>query len=208
MKLPCCLSLWINYSGVSVINLRKILCCFFFGDAKFLVLTQKRTPVKPHRFESRDPTRKQKIVLREKSPGKAEAKWYSGGSFKPIGSMYGILTYIWWIFKVNVGAYTIHGSYGKDFFQFSPRMFGEDDSHFDLHLFFKSVSWNHQLRITTSWFWAIGANLVDPEVVNWPWPHACGSMSWNNVTQVLGMGNPGQKGKPKEKPESMSGWIR
>ena len=33
----------------------------------------------------------------------------------PIGSMYGIFTYIWWIFMVNVGKYTIHGSSGYDF---------------------------------------------------------------------------------------------
>ena len=26
--------------------------------------------------------------------------------------MYGIFTYIWFIFMVNVGKYTIHGSYG------------------------------------------------------------------------------------------------
>ena len=31
----------------------------------------------------------------------------------PIGSMYGIFTYIWLIFMVNVGKYTIHGSYGS-----------------------------------------------------------------------------------------------
>ena len=31
----------------------------------------------------------------------------------PIGSMYGIFTYIWLIFMVNVGKYTIHGSYGN-----------------------------------------------------------------------------------------------
>ena len=30
----------------------------------------------------------------------------------PIGSMYRIFTYIWLIFMVNVGKYTIHGSYG------------------------------------------------------------------------------------------------
>ena len=30
----------------------------------------------------------------------------------PIPSMYGIFTYIWWIFMVNVGKYTIHGCYG------------------------------------------------------------------------------------------------
>ncbi len=29
----------------------------------------------------------------------------------PIGSMYGIFTYIWLIFMVNVGKYTIHGAY-------------------------------------------------------------------------------------------------
>ena len=27
----------------------------------------------------------------------------------PIGSMYGIFTYIWLKFKINVGKYTIHG---------------------------------------------------------------------------------------------------
>ena len=30
----------------------------------------------------------------------------------PIGSMYGIFPYIWLIFMVNVGKYTIHGCYG------------------------------------------------------------------------------------------------
>ena len=30
----------------------------------------------------------------------------------PIRSMYGVFTYIWLIFMVNVGKYTIHGSYG------------------------------------------------------------------------------------------------
>ena len=29
-----------------------------------------------------------------------------------IGSMYDIFTYIWLIFMMNVGKYTIHGSYG------------------------------------------------------------------------------------------------
>ena len=33
--------------------------------------------------------------------------------YKPIGSMYGIFTYIWSIFMVNVSKYTIHGSYGR-----------------------------------------------------------------------------------------------
>ena len=35
-----------------------------------------------------------------------------GGIDYPIGSMYGIFTYIWWISMVNVGKYTIHGYYG------------------------------------------------------------------------------------------------
>ena len=35
-----------------------------------------------------------------------------GTNFPILGSMYGIFTYIWLIFMVNVGKYTIHGSYG------------------------------------------------------------------------------------------------
>ena len=35
----------------------------------------------------------------------------SHGSY-PIPSMYGIFTHIWLVFMVNVGKYTIHGSYG------------------------------------------------------------------------------------------------
>ena len=34
-------------------------------------------------------------------------------AINPIGSMYGIFTYIWVIFGVNVGKYSIHGSYGN-----------------------------------------------------------------------------------------------
>ena len=37
---------------------------------------------------------------------------YRWGFPLPIGSMYGIFTYIWLIFMVNVAKYTIHGSYG------------------------------------------------------------------------------------------------
>ena len=33
-------------------------------------------------------------------------------SILPIGSVYGIQTYIWWMFILNVGKYTINGSYG------------------------------------------------------------------------------------------------
>ena len=44
-------------------------------------------------------------------------QWISGKSYiyTPMGSMYGILcifTYIWLMCMVNVGKYTIHGSYG------------------------------------------------------------------------------------------------
>ena len=38
----------------------------------------------------------------------------------PIGSMYGIFTYIWLIFMVNVATYTIHGSYGYGICEISP----------------------------------------------------------------------------------------
>ena len=33
-------------------------------------------------------------------------------TYYPIGPMYGILTYVWSIFVVNVGKYAIDGSYG------------------------------------------------------------------------------------------------
>ena len=38
---------------------------------------------------------------------------------EPIGSMYGIFTYIWLIFMVNVGKYTIHGLLGESFVDLS-----------------------------------------------------------------------------------------
>ena len=43
-------------------------------------------------------------------------KWWSGlgVSSKPRCSMYGIFTYFWAIFGVNVGKYSIHGASGKD----------------------------------------------------------------------------------------------
>ena len=47
----------------------------------------------------------------------------------PIGSMYGIFTYIWLIFMVNVGKYTIHGSFG----------FGEDAPILTFAYFFRWV---------------------------------------------------------------------
>ena len=44
--------------------------------------------------------------------------WINYGSTKkdvttqPIGSMYAIFTYIWVIFRADVGKYSIHGAYG------------------------------------------------------------------------------------------------
>ena len=43
---------------------------------------------------------------------KHKVTWIRAGLPLPIGSMYGIFTYIWLIFMVNVGKYSIHGSYG------------------------------------------------------------------------------------------------
>ena len=47
------------------------------------------------------------------SPSMMAFRHLSSNCAKPIGSMYGTYTYIWLIFMVNVGEYTIHGSYGK-----------------------------------------------------------------------------------------------
>ena len=40
--------------------------------------------------------------------------WCNSTWRHPIGSMYGIFTYIWLIFMVNVGKYAIHGSNGHE----------------------------------------------------------------------------------------------
>ena len=39
----------------------------------------------------------------------------------PIPSTYGIFTYIWLIFMVNVGKYTIHGLFGNECHPYHPR---------------------------------------------------------------------------------------
>ena len=42
--------------------------------------------------------------------------WLEGGRYTyPIGSMYGIFTYIYHKNQPNVGKYTIHGSYGYEY---------------------------------------------------------------------------------------------
>ena len=42
----------------------------------------------------------------------------------PICSMYGIFTYIWVIFRANVGKYSIHGAYGIGNMMRNHEMFG------------------------------------------------------------------------------------
>ena len=59
--------------------------------------------------------------LPTQTPGNSRPYWGhfwrdDGGSYIPIWSTYGIFTYIWLIFMVNVGKYTIHGSYGILYF--------------------------------------------------------------------------------------------
>ena len=39
----------------------------------------------------------------------------SRGTLCPMGSMYDMFTHIWLLVMVNVGKYTIHGSYGHPF---------------------------------------------------------------------------------------------
>ena len=50
-------------------------------------------------------------------PGRWKLGSINGERINPIGSMYGIYTYIWLIFMVNVGKYTIHGSYGNGLYR-------------------------------------------------------------------------------------------
>ena len=45
-------------------------------------------------------------------PERAVERFSNMYIYIPIGSMYGIFTYIWLIFILNVGKCTIHGSYG------------------------------------------------------------------------------------------------
>ena len=45
---------------------------------------------------------------------------YDGYIYIPRCSMYGIFTYIWVIFRVNVGKYSIHGAYGIYIFEWIP----------------------------------------------------------------------------------------
>ena len=51
-------------------------------------------------------------TLPTKSDILLEFKWCPNRLIIPIGSMYGIFTYIWAIYGVNDGKYSIHGAYG------------------------------------------------------------------------------------------------
>ena len=46
---------------------------------------------------------------------KIPIQWGAVWSYLPIGSMYAIFTYIWKIFRANVGKYAIHGASGDIF---------------------------------------------------------------------------------------------
>ena len=48
--------------------------------------------------------------------------------------MYGIFTYIWLIFMVNLGEYTIHGSYGIFIKQIRERYLGEAENPYEICL--------------------------------------------------------------------------
>ena len=47
------------------------------------------------------------------SEGSLVSFFFSRKQTNPIGSMYGIFTYIWLRFMLNVGKYTIHGLFGN-----------------------------------------------------------------------------------------------
>ena len=74
---------------------------------------------KNHRFDGethhfRKPPKKEisQETKNKKPPSKNQQSSKISWTNIPIGSMYGIYNYIWVIFMVNVGKYTIHGSYG------------------------------------------------------------------------------------------------
>ena len=71
----------------------------------------------------------------------------------PIGSMYGIFTYIWVIFGVNVGRYSIHGSYGNNY-RYNPHS----------STLVSYSTYLHQLNAIPTWgttLWDISYSLVN-----------------------------------------------
>ena len=77
-------------------------------------------------FQSDFPTRStalKTIMTMETQPFEDVFAIKTGWCLIPIASMYGTFTYIWMIFMVNVGKYTIHGCYGIVMLVFRARVF-------------------------------------------------------------------------------------
>ena len=83
---------------------------FFNVEHRAWIATRSHVPTllscKPSKFQNFTLTKDDKSLSRLRE--KVETC--------PIPSMYGICTYIWLIFMVNVGKYTIHGWYGCVYF--------------------------------------------------------------------------------------------
>ena len=76
--------------------------------------------------------------------------WCSEIGFLKLGSMYGIYTYIWLIFMVNVAKYTIHGSYGKGLFLNQVRISGNVMSVWGWWVISDEVCWSLYIQVVTS----------------------------------------------------------
>jgi len=75
--------------------------CSSSGVYTYLVVQQNNASL-PHRQNGPFPITPWALLPRP----------FGSGKSLPIGSMYGVFTYIWLIFMVNVGKYPIHGSFG------------------------------------------------------------------------------------------------
>ena len=72
-------------------------------------------------FSSTSPIKQMKLSWGgEWCPGRFLHPWIINDLIIPIGSMYGTFPYIWLMFMVNVGKYTIHGFYGLWFMKIHP----------------------------------------------------------------------------------------
>ena len=74
------------------------------GHCKYIMPSIELNPLEPRQKKKRKGDMSHEILI-----GSA---WEIRKNVIPIPSMYGIYTYIWLIFMVNVGKYTIHGCYG------------------------------------------------------------------------------------------------
>ena len=102
----------------------------------------KPVPLRRWSFSVKDDSTGGAVGLPDSSKGWASALDAQGfadtfpeGIPIPIQSMYGIFTYIYLIFMVNVGKYTIHGSYG----------IGSHVSPFPVDGWFRNPKANHRL---------------------------------------------------------------